>query len=59
MSEQEAAIAMTKYNKARKAYTDKLHHERVKGNKSTITGHVDCTGVTIPRLCSIIEVKSN
>ncbi len=59
MSEQEAVIAATKYNKARKAYTDKLRYERVKGNKSTVTGHVDCTGVTVPCLCSIIKVESN
>ncbi len=59
MSEREAAIAATKYNKARKAYTDKLRHERVKGNKSTVTGHVDCTGVTVPRLRSIVEVENN
>jgi hypothetical protein len=59
MSEQEAELAMKEYNKVRKAYTDKLRNDRVKANKSTVTNNVYCSGVTIPRLRSIVEVETN
>ena len=59
MSDKEAELAMKNYNKLRKAYTDKLRNDRVKANKSTVTGNVICSGVTLPRLRSIVEVEHN
>ena len=59
MSEKEAEVAMKNYNKLRKAYTDKLRNDRVKANKSTVTGNVNCSGVTLPRLRLIVEVENN
>ena len=47
MNEREAAVAMINYNKARKAYTYKLRNDRVKGNKSTVTANVQCSGIIV------------
>ena len=59
MSKSAAIQAVLDYVKARKEFMDKLCHDRVKDNKSTISHQIKCTGITLPRLCAIIDIENN